>query len=167
MSGARGTNLRLSFVVLGEARPAGSKCAFPLRRKDGSIGVSVRDANPRAKSWQQEVKHAARAAYSGPLLDEPIGLVLVFYRVRPASHLRVNGQPREAAPVFPIARPDALKLARGIEDALTGIVWRDDALVVREVLEKRWGEPARVEIEILAGAELHRLLPVSPKDPNP
>jgi predicted short-subunit dehydrogenase-like oxidoreductase (DUF2520 family) len=41
-----------------------------------------------------------------------------------------------------------LKLARGVEDALTGIVWRDDAQIVVEHLEKRYGSPARCEVRV-------------------
>ena len=38
--------------------------------------------------------------------------------------------------------PDVLKLARGVEDALTGIVWRDDAQIVNESLNKVVGAAA-------------------------
>ena len=41
-----------------------------------------------------------------------------------------------------------LKLARAVEDALTGIVWRDDAQIVDEQLSKVYGEPARVEVDV-------------------
>lgn len=39
--------------------------------------------------------------------------------------------------------PDVLKLARGVEDALTGIVWRDDAQIVNESLSKVVVAPPR------------------------
>jgi Holliday junction resolvase RusA-like endonuclease len=41
-----------------------------------------------------------------------------------------------------------LKLARAVEDALTGVVWRDDAEIVAEGLAKLYGTPERVEISI-------------------
>ena len=41
-----------------------------------------------------------------------------------------------------------LKLARAVEDAMSGVVYRDDAQVVTEVLRKRYGEPARAEVAI-------------------
>ena len=41
-----------------------------------------------------------------------------------------------------------LKLTRAVEDALTGLVWRDDAQVVDEVLSKRYGAPERVEVRV-------------------
>jgi Holliday junction resolvase RusA-like endonuclease len=35
-----------------------------------------------------------------------------------------------------------------VEDALTSVVWRDDALIVHEELRKEWGEHAGVQITI-------------------
>lgn len=45
------------------------------------------------------------------------------------------------APIAPIVRPDLLKLARAVEDALSGVLWKDDSQVVVEVLRKRYDEP--------------------------
>jgi len=41
-----------------------------------------------------------------------------------------------------------LKLARGVEDALSGILYMDDAQIVSERLTKLYGSPARVEITV-------------------
>jgi Holliday junction resolvase RusA-like endonuclease len=56
-----------------------------------------------------------------------------------------------SAPEWPVARPDALKLARAAEDALTGIVWADDAQIVVERLGKVFGprEGCRVRVRRL------------------
>jgi Holliday junction resolvase RusA-like endonuclease len=40
--------------------------------------------------------------------------------------------------LYPISKPDVLKLARAAEDALTGIIWSDDALIVQEHLYKAY-----------------------------
>jgi hypothetical protein len=58
-------------------------------------------------------------------------------------------------------QPAAIQsLVRGIEDALTEIVWTDDAVVVEQRNSKRWGLVPRVEIAVyeLPGtvAELER-----------
>ncbi len=149
----------ITFTVFGEPRPAGSKRAFALKRRDGSPVlrpngtqvVTVTDANPNSRDWKQQVAHAARQAYSGELLDGAIKLTLQFYRQRPKGHFGakgLNGQGR--ASLAPITRPDVLKLARAVEDSLTGVVWRDDAQVVLQLLVKEWGEPARVDVTIEA-----------------
>jgi Holliday junction resolvase RusA-like endonuclease len=55
-------------------------------------------------------------------------------------------------------KPDVLKLARAVEDALTGILYRDDAQIVTEVLRKRYGDPPRVEIRLSPVATLDQIL---------
>ena len=141
----------ISFTVLGLAAPAGSKTAYapkhrdgsPVLRPNGSVMVTVADANKKAALWKREVAEAARQAYDGELLDYPLSLSLTFYRPRPKSHFGARGV-RPSATLWPTTKPDVLKLARAVEDALTGIIWRDDAQIVHEVLVKHWGEPARV-----------------------
>lgn len=139
---------RIVFTVLGDAKPAGSKRAF---YKPGMQRAVIVDANPNAKDWKQQVAHAARQAYSGPLLDGALRVTFQFYRVRPKGHYGVSGlnkKGRESK--APTSKPDVLKLARGVEDACTGVIWRDDAQIVTELLVKEWGEPARCEVTIEA-----------------
>jgi Holliday junction resolvase RusA-like endonuclease len=53
---------------------------------------------------------------------------------------------------WPAKPPDVLKLARAVEDALTGALWTDDALVVSEYLLKRYappGGPERVTVTVM------------------
>lgn len=130
---------RINFLVVGEARPAGSKQAFPFRKQNGSLGVRVAHDNPHTKDWMSQVAEAARKAYNGPLLDGPIRLELSFKRPRPKGHYGRHGV-RLSAPAYPTTRPDTVKLTRAVEDALTGVLWRDDSQVVEHLLFKAWGE---------------------------
>lgn len=137
------------FVVFGEAKSAGSKRAF---RHPHTGRIILTEAVKGSKDWQHQVSAAGAEAYQGPLLDGPLRVRMVFFRARPRSHYgsgRNATVVKPSAPPYPSTRPDTLKLARGVEDALTGVVWTDDARIVVELLEKRWGEPARVEVEIV------------------
>lgn len=141
----------IRFTAIGKPQPAGSKRGFPIRRKNGSIGVAMSDDNPKAKGWQSIVADAAREAYQGELLRGPLVVRMHFYLVRPKGHFgtgRNAGTVKESAPPYPAKKPDVLKLARGTEDALSGVVFADDAQIVVEMLHKSWGEPARVEVEL-------------------
>ncbi len=153
----------ISFTVIGKAEPAGSKKAAPIfkngpngkelvRRQNGSIMTTVRDDNDKSKPWQQQVAGCAMQAYGNrPVMLGPIRLTVTFYRARSKgdygsgknSHLVKASSPR-----FPTTKPDATKLLRGIEDACTGILWRDDAQIVDQHIYKRFGEPARAEITV-------------------
>jgi Holliday junction resolvase RusA-like endonuclease len=56
---------------------------------------------------------------------------------------------------WPAKKPDLSKLIRGVEDALTAIVYVDDSRIVVSHIEKRFAidSPPRVEIEVLSIAE--------------
>lgn len=139
--------MRIKFTVLGLPQTAGSKRSFPFRRPDGSLGVRVTDDNPKGQSWRTQVIDSARQAYAGPLLDCPLQVRLAFVLPRPKGHYGAKGL-RRSAPPFPVVKPDLIKLARAVEDALTGILWRDDARIVAEMLSKVYGEPARLEVVV-------------------
>lgn len=141
----------IRFVVFGLAKPAGSKRAFPGKRKDGSLFVNVSDDCETSRDWKNSVADAASQAFQGPLLSGPLRVKFDIYRPRLVGHYGTGKNAavlKRSAPAYPTARPDVLKLARAIEDAITGIVWRDDAQIVDERLAKHWGEPARVEVSI-------------------
>jgi Holliday junction resolvase RusA-like endonuclease len=143
----------IAFTVLGLPQAAGSK------RHVGNGRII--DSNPKAREWKNMVADAALqetgwsladvAAGRDPvLLDGPLAVRFIFHLPRPKGHFlasrELNAQGRRQ--YAPTVRPDVLKLARAVEDALTGVVWRDDAQIVSEWIQKRYGEPARVEIEI-------------------
>ncbi len=145
----------LRFTVLGRPQPGGSKRAFAVRKDGVPTGrIAVADANPKAKSWQREVKLAACDAVDAGtfvLLTGPLNVSMTFYVSRPKGHHRTGRSAhllKDSAPPFPIVRPDSLKLARGTEDALTGLVWRDDAQVVDLDVHKRYGVPERCEVVV-------------------
>jgi Holliday junction resolvase RusA-like endonuclease len=82
------------------------------------------------------------------MFEGPVTASFTFYLRRPKSHYLKNGALRPKAPRRHTTKPDVLKLARAIEDALTGIVYQDDAQIVCEQLEKYYGDPERVVIQI-------------------
>lgn len=134
----------IAFTVVGKPQPAGSKRAFIIAGR-----ATVTDANAKSRPWKTQVSQVAAQNYTGPLLRGPLKATFVFYAPRPKGHFGAKGlnkKGREAR--FPTSKPDALKLARGVEDALTGVIYGDDSQIVQEVLQKEYGEPARVEIRI-------------------
>lgn len=152
-------NEPIVFVVYGKQEPAGSKSSFvptnrktgqPFRGASGRIIVNTVDANPKAKDWKKLVAATAMNHRPRELLDGPIKFSLCFYRTRPKGHFNSKGELNKKGreSFYPTTKPDVLKLARAVEDALTGVMWVDDAQIVREVLSKDWGELECVVIEI-------------------
>lgn len=135
---------RTELTVYGEAQPAGSKRGFQVGGH-----VQIVDANPKSKGWKSHVATVAGERMAGePLYEGPLLLSVTFVRPRPAGHFNSKGElnAQGLRNPYPITRPDATKLLRGVEDALTGVVWRDDSQVVIQVANKVYGEPARVDI---------------------
>jgi Holliday junction resolvase RusA-like endonuclease len=143
----RGEPMSFKLTVYGTPAPAGSKKVVPMGGRYGVV-----DASKRSAPWKKEIRQTAgRMREGSEPMDGPLEARFVFYVQRPKGHYgtgRNEGVVKESAPEFPAVKPDVLKLARAVEDALSGIVYRDDCQIVIEQLEKRYGSPERVEIAI-------------------
>lgn len=145
---------RVMFWVPGRPQPAGSKRAFPIRRKTGAMGVAVTDDNPATKGWQAVVLWEAAGAMDSAgaeMFAGPLGLAVTFTLRRPKGHFgsgRNADKLRDSAPRWPIVKPDATKLLRAVEDAMSGVVWRDDAQVVEQMASKVYGSPEGAQIAV-------------------
>lgn len=156
----------ITISILGVPQTAGSKRGFPMARKGEPIvkngkfngRVIIVDANPKGRDWKNRIAQEASLVMAGkPLLHGPLEVSFVFKMPRIVGHYRTNGELKPTAPNRPIVRPDALKLARAAEDALTGVVWRDDSQIVLEHLEKVYADQPGATITITL------LEPVAPK----
>lgn len=131
--------MTIQFTIHGRPQPRGSKRAFMPK---GARFPVITDDNEKSRPWMNAVAACAEAALTesgGSLLDGPVWLAVDFYFCRPKGHFGKRGL-RPAAPEHHTTKPDATKLLRGLEDALKGIVWRDDSQVVQQVARKLYGE---------------------------
>lgn len=142
--------MTIHFFAQGTPRPKGSHRAFVR----GGRAI-VTDDNPKGKAWEQAVaKVATRAMCGQPPLEVPLRISMGFLLARPAGHLGAKGL-RPSAHPRPTVRPDLDKLVRSCGDALNGVVYADDALVVRLAAEKRYAAPDEmpgvfVKVEVVA-----------------
>lgn len=115
----------------------------------------VVDANRDAEGWKKVVKQTAAGAMlrerRKPFSGVPLYVSMVFTRARPKSHFNTKGELNAAglASVAPLSKPDVLKLARAVEDAMSGTVYDDDARIVSETLRKQWGAEEAVEVTVM------------------
>ena len=127
-----------NFFVPGIPATAGSKTGFynPKAKR-----VIMAPANKRQKPWMAVVRLAATEAYSGPPLTGPIAYEFWFYLPRPRSHFgsgKNSDKLKTSAPAYPTTKPDLTKMVRAVEDALTGVLWKDDSQVVSQRVVKRY-----------------------------
>jgi Holliday junction resolvase RusA-like endonuclease len=135
--GEAGVADSISFTVLGVPQPQGSTRAFIPK---GWTRPIITAANAKTKPWRQQIAGMALVARgSRETIDEgPVYLRADFYFDRPKS----VKSPHKTT------KPDLDKLLRSLGDALTGILFADDAQIVECEVTKRFGSPARVEVKV-------------------
>lgn len=111
----------IAFFVPGKPVPQGSMVSG--RTKAG--GTYYRHSNKKTEPWRAVVAYTASQNYSGPLLEGPLFLDMVFNMPRPKAHFNKAGL-RPDAPRWCQTTPDIDKLIRAIGDSLTGICYKDD-----------------------------------------
>lgn len=127
----------VTVFVPGEPAPQGSVKGFVVAGH-----AKVTHDNGKTMPWRSEIqaaieKQAGRDAV-GPLRiqfpdDEPVALDIEFIMPRRRSEPKRRTRPHTR-------KPDGDKLARSVADALTGVVYRDDAQVVAMSWSKRTAE---------------------------
>ena len=134
----------ISFTTFIEPQPQGSMKAFIPKGWNRAI---ITSDNKDLKSYRQEVSKAALAQRQELNFYEvmfvkhvPVVAVFKFYFAKPES----VSKKRNAH----VVRPDLSKLIRATEDALTGIIYADDAQIVDIRAKKEYGLPERVEVTI-------------------
>jgi Holliday junction resolvase RusA-like endonuclease len=132
----------IRFFVAGTPAPGGSKRAIVVGGK-----ARVIDDAKGNRDWKSSVAQVAADAYRGPLLEGPLAVSFRFVFPRPSGHFGKRGLRRSARP-YPTVKPDALKLARSTEDALSGVLWRDDVQTVHLAVAKEYGEKAGCWVEV-------------------
>jgi Holliday junction resolvase RusA-like endonuclease len=107
----------MTFEVFVEGVPV------PQGSKSLSRSGVMYEANKALKPWRLKVAAAALWAY-GPdvrFMEGPLVLAVAFAMPRPKTVTRE----------FPSVKPDSDKLTRAVSDALTGVVYKDDAQIIR------------------------------------
>ena len=130
----------LTFTVSGFPRAQGSMIASVRGGR-----AFMRPASNKMLPWRKEVTRCAVAALTcdAPMFGKhvPVRMMLEFTFTRPPSAKKR---------VFPVVAPDLDKLTRLCGDALTNVVYVDDAQVVEIVCSKVYGEPEGVRISVNA-----------------
>jgi len=144
---------REGAIVITVYGPPAPQCS---KRHLGN-GVMV-EMSKKVRPWRQDVKAAALDAVTVkrpgmpqsflPPLDGPLAASIVFtVRDQPAGKPTwwpASVRWSKALRWRPASTPDLSKLLRSTEDALTGVIWKDDARVVEYVRLAKYyaGHPA-------------------------
>lgn len=144
----------VTFYVPGRPIPQGSMTGNPrMNKATGKISQSLHYSNasdllPYRRKLSEEAKRCGL-----PISNEgPVWIRVQFIFARPKNHFQLNGMLRTGAPIWMGKMPDVDKLARGVLDSFTGILYQDDAQVVdirmSKVYEIPGGLPEGVHVEV-------------------
>ena len=86
-------------------------------------------------------------------IDEAVVVKMRFYLRRPKSHYGTGknaGILKPSAPRYHAQKPDTSNLIKFAEDALNGILWTDDAIIIEIIGSKAWANNSdpRTEIDV-------------------
>lgn len=139
----------LTFYVPGTPRPGGSKRSFAYMGKDGKPKAATAPDSKHVKAWMsvvQLVAHEKMRELGLGMTTNPVRVQMEFLYPRPNSHYGTGKNAYKVKPSVLAASgnakataPDLTKIVRSTEDALTGIVWKDDRQVVEQLNRKSWG----------------------------
>lgn len=133
----------IQFFVHGIPQPKGSMNSFINPRTNKIVSVfGSKESRPKLACWAACIKAEASVAVTkiGWLpLDAPIELEAVFVLPRPKGHYGRHGL-KPTAPKWQTKKPDLDKLLRTLLDALTGIVFNDDAQVSSVTATKEYND---------------------------
>ena len=131
--------MQVRFDVIGRPAPQGSKNQFGA------------EASQFVKPWRVDVKYAA-AKSVGPDWDtkRAVAVDITFNFLQPKSHYTTKCKPSCNWTQFPIGRNkgDIDKLCRSTLDALTGVLFDDDAQVVLLKANRQWSPIAGAFISV-------------------
>ena len=137
------------FFVEGDPQPGGSKSGFYNKALGRVLMVDACKKNP---AWKKNVAVYVRRGWKVAPLEGPLLVTMRFYLRRPKSHFGTGRNAavlKASAPKQHTQKPDLTKFVRSTEDALTGVLWGDDAQIVSQINSKEWaqyGQPVGVEI---------------------
>lgn len=105
---------------------------------------------PKTAKFKRELKQLATEMYHDAPLEGEIYLKVAFYRKIQKSVSKKEHDRRASGTHRPIVKPDLSNYLKAFEDALNGVLWTDDAMIVHEEIDKYYSDNPRIEVEIYA-----------------
>jgi crossover junction endodeoxyribonuclease RusA len=133
------------FFCAGLPKPQGSKRYVGIWK--GGRGIMIEDCQA-LPGWRNAVSWMAEKAMRDAglaIMRGPVELEATFWFPKPKS------TPKRV--IYKSTKPDLSKLLRALEDAMSGIVFVDDAQICDLKVAKSFGAPAGVEVRVTPLAE--------------
>jgi Holliday junction resolvase RusA-like endonuclease len=123
----------ISFVVDGEPHAQ-------QRARATTVDGKVRMYDPiESVNFKELVGYTALQYRPKELLDGPLTVTLDICRLIPKRFSKKDTQDAIAGRKRPITKPDSSNYLKGVEDALNGVIWKDDSQIVTLIVRKWYG----------------------------
>lgn len=120
------------------------------RPRFSSAGAFVRVYTDAAtKAYENALRaEGVRMMAGRPPFDEALSVVVVAHMAIPKSFSKAKRAAALAFDLFPMVKPDGDNFLKIALDALNGVVWRDDVIVVFSSILKVYSEFPRLHVEV-------------------
>lgn len=113
------------------------------------FGRGIRLYDPhKVAQFKRDLALLCQMQYHGQPLEGPLSLRVKFYRPVQKSLSKIERSRRLLGEHRPTVKPDLSNYLKSFEDALNGILWADDALIVHEEIDKLYADQPRIEVEV-------------------
>lgn len=120
-----------------------------LRPRVSSRGGYVRVYDPpKVKQFKSLLRSLAVNQYARPPLIGPLSVSLTFYRPVQKSISKTERERRLSNQSKPVVKPDTDNYIKSTLDALNGVLWHDDAQIVKITGEKRYSDHPRITVGV-------------------
>lgn len=103
---------------------------------------------PKTAKFKKQLRALAAETYHDAPLEGEIYLKVAFYRKVQKNVSKKEHDRRVSGARRPIVKPDLSNYLKSFEDALNGVLWADDAMIVHEEIDKYYSDEPRIEVEI-------------------
>jgi Holliday junction resolvase RusA-like endonuclease len=133
---------KIKFVVIGEPVAQG-------RPRFSSKSGFVRAYDPeKSRKYKDYVRRVAQEYAPREPLQGQLQVEIDVYKSCLKSFSKKKIEQAENKELRPTTKPDVDNYAKGIKDALNGLVWRDDSQVVDLRVQKFYSKSPRVEVRV-------------------
>lgn len=103
---------------------------------------------PKVKNFKNLLRSLAVNQYARPPLLGPLSVSLTFYRPVQKSISKTERELRLSNRSKPVVKPDTDNYVKATLDALNGVLWNDDAQIVKIMGEKRYSDHPRITVSV-------------------
>lgn len=132
----------IEFEIPGEPQPQG-RPIFSSKTK------TARDPD-KSRNYKKLVRFYARRSKPPDMLNGALIVHIDIFKKPPKSisGVKKNSAALQNETMRPVAKPDVDNYAKGIKDACTGIIWKDDSQVVELLVRKFYSMNPRAVVKV-------------------